>query len=74
MHYEPMQVFWEGGMAKNQIDWSVSLRIANDGGDRKSAVNVYRTNFSHFSSMNYSLDQYYKSPDTMVVNKLKDKS
>ena len=31
MHYEPMQVFWEGGMAKNQIDWSVPSRIANDG-------------------------------------------
>ena len=74
MHYEPMQVFWEGGMAKNQIDWSVPLRLADDGGYRQSAVNVYGTNFSHFSSMNYSLDQYYKSPDTMVVNKLKDKS
>lgn len=74
MHYEPMQVFCEGGMTKNQIDWSVPLRLADDGGYRQSAVNVYGTNFSHFNSMNYSLEKYHDNPDNMVVNKLKEKN
>jgi len=73
MHYEPMQVFCEGGMTKAQIDWSVPLRLADDGGYRQSAVNVYGTNFSNFSSMNYDTQKYSKDPSLMIVDKLRDK-
>lgn len=73
MHYEPMQVFCEGGMSKAQIDWSVPLRLADDGGYRQSAVNVYGANFSGFSSLNYDTQKYQEDPSLMVADKLKEK-
>lgn len=73
MHYEPMQVFCEGGMTKSQIDWAVPLRLADDGGYRQSAVNVYGTNFAHFNSMNYDNEEYKNNPSSIITNKLNDK-
>ena len=73
MHYRPMQVFCEGGMSKTQIDLSVPLRLADDGGYRQSAVNVYGANFSNFSSLNYDTQKYHKDPSSMIVDKLKEK-
>lgn len=74
MHYEPMQVFCEGGMTKNEIDWSVPLRLADDGGYRQSAVNVYGANFSNFTSMNYDIEKYNKNPSSVITSKLKERS
>jgi hypothetical protein len=60
-------------MTKSQIDWSVPLRLADDGGYRQSAVNVYGANMSHFSSMNYDVEKYRKNPDSVIIDKLKEK-
>jgi hypothetical protein len=71
MHYEPMSVFCEGGMTKDQIDWSIKLRLADDGGYRQSAVNVYGANFSHFKSMNSDVDLYNEDPYLLINHKIK---
>jgi hypothetical protein len=73
MHYEPMQVFCEGGMTKSDIDWSVPLRLADDGGYRQSAVNVYGANLANFQSMNFDVERYNKDPFSVILNKLKNK-
>ena len=45
-------------MSKAQIDLSVLLRLADNGGYRQSAVNVYEANFSSFSFFNYDTQKY----------------
>ncbi|CAI2384890.1 unnamed protein product [Moneuplotes crassus] len=73
-HYEPMNVLCEGGMTKNQIDWCVPLRLADDGGYKQSAVNIYGSNFANFKSMNYDVDKYNKNPSSVIEAKIKDKA
>lgn len=61
-------------MTKHQIDWSVPLRLADDGGYRQSAVNVYGANFAHFSSMNYDVDKYNTNASSVILTKLREKT
>lgn len=73
MHYEPMQVFCEGGMSKTEIDWSVPLRLADDGGYRQSAVNVYGANFTDFKSLNFDVDKFTEDPSAVISSKINEK-
>ena len=58
MHYEPIKIFYKEEILKTQINWSVPLRLADDKGYRQLVVNVYRENFSSFSSLNYDNQKY----------------
>ena len=48
--------------------------MADDGGYRQSAVNVYGANFSNFKSMNYDVERYNENPSSVIESKIKGKS
>jgi len=50
------------------------MKLADDGGYKQSAVNVYGSNFTKFKSMNFDVEKYTENPSSVIESKIKEKS